>query len=75
MTVTQFLASIERRPELSAYKISARAESFVIEGASIEGDLIPLVTADNILTGELTVTFIWLNNTDLFAIRFSSGGF
>ena len=51
ITVTQFLASIETRPELSAYKISARAESFVIEGVSADGDLILLVTADNILTG------------------------
>ncbi|KAK0164246.1 hypothetical protein PV328_002894 [Microctonus aethiopoides] len=57
-TVTQFLTSIETRPELSAYKISARAESLVIEGASSENDLIPLVTADNILTGNAAVNFL-----------------
>ncbi|XP_043273461.1 vacuolar protein sorting-associated protein 13A-like isoform X2 [Venturia canescens] len=58
MTVTQFLASIETRPELFAYKISARAESFVIEGVSADGDLIPLVTADNILTGNVYANFL-----------------
>lgn len=57
-TITQFLTSIETQPERSAYKISARAESFVIEGASSENDLIPLVTADNILTGNAAVNFL-----------------
>ncbi|XP_044592317.1 vacuolar protein sorting-associated protein 13A-like isoform X2 [Cotesia glomerata] len=57
-TITQFLTSIETRPECLAYKISARAESLVIEGASSENDLIPLVTADNILTGNAAVNFL-----------------
>jgi hypothetical protein len=33
--------------------MSARAESFVVEGASVENDLIPMITADNILSGIL----------------------
>lgn len=51
VTLTQFLASLETRPSAEAFKVSARAESFVIEGASMENDLIPMVTADNILSG------------------------
>lgn len=51
--MTQFLASIEKHPELSTYKISTRAESIVIEGVSSENELVPLVTADNVLTGIL----------------------
>ena len=52
LSMTQFLASIEKHPELSTYKISTRAESFVIEGVSFENELVPLVTADNVLTGK-----------------------
>jgi hypothetical protein len=52
MTLTQFLASLETRPSAQAFKISARAESFVVEGASMENDLIPMFTADNILSGK-----------------------
>lgn len=51
VTVTQFLTSIEARPTLLAFKISVRAESFVIEAISTDGDLVPLITVDNILTG------------------------
>lgn len=51
ITVAQFLTSIEARPTLLAFKISARAESFVIEAISTDGDLVPLVTVDNVLTG------------------------
>lgn len=59
MTMGQFLMSIETRPQLSAFKISARAESLVIEGASsVENDLVPLVTADNILTGNTAANFL-----------------
>ena len=57
MTLTQFLASLETRPSAEAFKISARAESFVVEGASVENDLIPMITADNILSGRFTDTF------------------
>jgi len=55
VTITQFLTSIEARPTLSAFKISARAESFVIEAISTDGDLVPLITVDNILTGNLFI--------------------
>lgn len=57
VTLTQFLASLETRPSAEAFKISARAESFVVEGASVENDLIPMITADNILSGRFTDTF------------------
>lgn len=51
VTITQLLTSVEIRPLMSAFKVSARAESFVIEGVSAEGDLVPLITVDNVLTG------------------------
>lgn len=55
VTVTQFLTSIEARPTLLAFKISARAESFVVEAISTDGDLIPLITVDNVLTGNAPI--------------------
>ncbi|XP_028982314.1 vacuolar protein sorting-associated protein 13A [Diachasma alloeum] len=59
VTMGQFLMSVETRPQLSAFKVSARAESLVIEGASsVENDLVPLVTADNILTGNTASNFL-----------------
>lgn len=53
LTLAQFLASIETRPSAEAFKLSARVESLVVEGASVENDLVPIITADNILTGKL----------------------
>ncbi|KDR17657.1 Vacuolar protein sorting-associated protein 13C [Zootermopsis nevadensis] len=58
VTLTQFLASLETRPSAQAFKVSARAESFVVEGASVENDLIPMVTADNILSGNTSSNFL-----------------
>ncbi|XP_076243831.1 intermembrane lipid transfer protein VPS13A [Calliopsis andreniformis] len=58
ITITQFLTSIEIRPTMSAFKVSARAESFVIEGVSVEGDLVPLITVDNVLTGNVSTNFL-----------------
>ncbi|KAJ9582487.1 hypothetical protein L9F63_003180, partial [Diploptera punctata] len=58
VTLTQFLASLETRPSAQAFKVSARAESFIVEGASMENDLIPMVTADNILTGNTSSNFL-----------------
>lgn len=52
-TVTHFLSSLETRPGAKAYKISARTESIVIEGASLENDLVPIITADNVTSGML----------------------
>lgn len=54
-TVTQFLTSMETAPKLSAFKISARAESCVVEGVSQEGDLVPLIIVDNVLTGNIYI--------------------
>lgn len=51
ITLTQFVTSVETRPSSKAFKISARTESFVVEGASIENDLVPIMTADNITSG------------------------
>lgn len=51
ISITQFLTSVEIRSVMSAFKISARAESFVIEGVSTDGDLVPLIMVDNVLTG------------------------
>ncbi|KAK9294042.1 hypothetical protein QLX08_011233 [Tetragonisca angustula] len=58
VTVTQLLTSVEIQPLLSAFKVSARAESFVIEGVSAEGDLVPLITVDNVLTGNVSTNFL-----------------
>lgn len=51
LTVTQFLTSLETRPSAQAYKISARVERFFVEGPNIENDLIPVITADSLMTG------------------------
>ncbi|XP_076634172.1 intermembrane lipid transfer protein VPS13A isoform X1 [Colletes latitarsis] len=58
ITITQFLTSIEIQSVLSAFKVSARAESFVVEGVSLEGDLVPLITVDNVLTGNVSTNFL-----------------
>ncbi|KAG7205210.1 hypothetical protein KM043_018296 [Ampulex compressa] len=58
ITITQFLTSIETQPALPTFKVSARAESFVIEGVSMEGDLVPLITVDNVLTGNVSTNFL-----------------
>ncbi|XP_076222912.1 intermembrane lipid transfer protein VPS13A isoform X2 [Nomia melanderi] len=58
ITMTQFLTSIEMQPITSAFKVSARAESFVVEGVSPEGDLVPLITVDNILTDNVSTNFL-----------------
>ncbi|KAL0830292.1 hypothetical protein ABMA28_002492 [Loxostege sticticalis] len=46
VTLTQFLSSLETRPSAKAYKLSARAESIVIEGATSDGELVPLLSAE-----------------------------
>ncbi|KOX79049.1 Vacuolar protein sorting-associated protein 13C [Melipona quadrifasciata] len=58
VTVTQLLTSVEIQSLLSAFKVSARAESFVIEGVSAEGDLVPLITVDNVLTGNVSTNIL-----------------
>ena len=49
--LTHLLASLETRPAANAYKMSLRVESAVVEGASLEHHLVPLVTA-NVNSGE-----------------------
>lgn len=46
-TITQFLASAETRPSAHAFKLSARVDSIIVEGSSLEHDLIPIFTGDN----------------------------
>ena len=58
LTLTQFLASLETRPSAQAFKVSARAESFIVEGASMENDLVSMITADNILTGNVNINIV-----------------
>lgn len=45
-TLTQFLTSLETRPGARAFKVSARTEGFVVEGASIDHDLITILSVD-----------------------------
>ncbi|XP_066901628.1 intermembrane lipid transfer protein VPS13A isoform X3 [Halyomorpha halys] len=58
LTLAQFLASLETRPSAKAFKLSGRVESFVIEGISLEHDLVPIITADNIYTGNTASNFL-----------------
>ncbi|XP_026299715.1 vacuolar protein sorting-associated protein 13C isoform X2 [Apis mellifera] len=58
ISITQLLTSIEIRSVMSAFKVSARAESFVIEGVSTDGDLVPLIMVDNVLTGNVSTNFL-----------------
>ncbi|XP_026749061.2 intermembrane lipid transfer protein VPS13A-like isoform X2 [Galleria mellonella] len=46
VTLTQFLASLETRPSAKAFKLSARAESIVIEGVTFDGELVPLLSVE-----------------------------
>ncbi|KAG1650405.1 Vacuolar protein sorting-associated protein 13C [Nymphon striatum] len=62
MTLTQFLMSVETRPSADAFRLSARTESFVVEGASVEHDLVPIITADHATSGT--------NATHVFAFDF-----
>lgn len=52
ITVSHLLSSIETRPAAKAYKLSTRIESLVIEGASVEYSLIPIITSENVLNGK-----------------------
>ncbi|BFZ09736.1 hypothetical protein BsWGS_12775 [Bradybaena similaris] len=46
VSVTHFLSTFEHRPGNSAFRVSCNTESFAIEGASIEHELIPILTSD-----------------------------
>ncbi|EEC00486.1 vacuolar protein-sorting protein, putative, partial [Ixodes scapularis] len=46
VTLTQFLTSLETRPGGGAFKISARTEGFVVEGASNDHDLVTVLSVD-----------------------------
>lgn len=61
MTMSQLLSSVERNPGTNTYKVSVRIESMAIEGASVENELVPLLTTDNILTGNTTQNFLALD--------------
>ncbi|CAB3363763.1 Hypothetical predicted protein [Cloeon dipterum] len=57
-TVTQFLISLETRSAEAAFKFSARAEKFLLEGITFENELVPLVQAD-ILNSDSSVTNVF----------------
>ncbi|KAM7249006.1 hypothetical protein ACFE04_004047 [Oxalis oulophora] len=52
VTMSDILTSIETRPAANSYKISASVESVVVEGASVEYSLIPIISSDNISKGQ-----------------------
>lgn len=54
IAISHLLSSIETRPAAKAYKISARIESLLIEGASVEYSLLPIITSENILNGKVS---------------------
>ena len=51
-SVTQFLLSLETRPAASAFKLSARAENFLLEGLGADNELVPLIQADSLSSGK-----------------------
>lgn len=55
IAMSHLLSSIETRPSAKAYKITARVESLVIEGASVEYSLIPILTSENVLNGNISL--------------------
>ncbi|KAL0275996.1 UNVERIFIED_CONTAM: hypothetical protein PYX00_003683 [Menopon gallinae] len=57
LSLSQFLGSFESRPAAQAFKVSARAESFTVEGASIEHGLVPILTVDN-MAGNSSSNFL-----------------
>ncbi|XP_055887721.1 intermembrane lipid transfer protein VPS13A-like isoform X3 [Biomphalaria glabrata] len=46
VSVTHLLSTLEHRPGNNAFRISCNTESFAVEGASIEHELIPILTSD-----------------------------
>ncbi|XP_076444664.1 LOW QUALITY PROTEIN: intermembrane lipid transfer protein VPS13A-like [Babylonia areolata] len=46
MSVSHLITTWENRPGAEAFRISCNTESFAIEGASIEHELIPILTSD-----------------------------
>nr|KAG5703288.1 hypothetical protein BaRGS_025530 [Batillaria attramentaria] len=46
MSVTHLITTYESRPGTGAMRLSCNTESFAIEGASIEHELIPILTSD-----------------------------
>ncbi|KAH9508957.1 hypothetical protein Btru_048396 [Bulinus truncatus] len=46
VSVTHLLSTFEYRPGDEAFRISCNTESFAVEGASIEHELIPILTSD-----------------------------
>lgn len=64
IVLSQFLGSLETRPGAHAYKLSARAENLVIEGATSDQGLIPLLS---VATGSGDFRFclsVCLNNAE-----------
>lgn len=54
-TLSQFLMSLETRPGAHAFKVSTRAEGFVIEGASGDHhDLVTVLSVERSATGKVS---------------------
>ncbi|RWS23736.1 vacuolar protein sorting-associated protein 13A-like isoform X8, partial [Leptotrombidium deliense] len=57
-SLNHFLASFETRPSANGFKLSVRAETFIVEGVaggSSHYEIIPIVTADKSITSSLNV--------------------
>lgn len=52
IAMSHLISSIEMRPAAKSYKISTRIESVIVEGASVEYSLIPIITSANLINGE-----------------------
>lgn len=46
VTLHHLLTSIETRPAARAFHLSFRSESFLVEGVTLEQDLVPIITAE-----------------------------
>ncbi|XP_064629495.1 intermembrane lipid transfer protein VPS13A-like isoform X5 [Lineus longissimus] len=45
-SITSLSASFENRPHAKGFRVTGKTESFVVEGASIEHELVPIITSD-----------------------------
>nr|XP_018900199.1 PREDICTED: vacuolar protein sorting-associated protein 13A-like isoform X1 [Bemisia tabaci] len=61
LTLTHFLVSLEVRPAVNAFKLSTRTDNLMVEGVSIEKDLVPVVTSENLFSGHSGSNFLALD--------------
>ncbi|CAH1799949.1 unnamed protein product [Owenia fusiformis] len=46
VSVANFSTAIQNRPQSNGFRIGGRTESFIVEGASVENDLVAIITSD-----------------------------